>query len=282
KRIKLSVSRDTAEMIQNKDIDPNVKQLILNGLLHDITSTECESTSTPPSQNFDAQNSDTVAANQEQTSCSSSESSASPSPSTSRCTSPVEQDKIDKNTFKVWREQEEKLLIDLRHKKDDEFKKIRNHSSIWATIAENMKEELSLKVTSQQCLYKYNSLKRRWKEIIDAPSGSETKYFVHKNAFDDFYGTKSTAKPSYTIDTDASGPAEEESKAETDKGKESVAESDKGKTKGKKGKKRSDMKTLIEDQHKQFLTQMSKMHEEKMCRFDQFLKLMEKKVDSQQ
>lgn len=39
-------------------------------------------------------------------------------------------------------------------------------------------------------MYKYNSLKKKWKEVIDSPSGSAAKKYVHKNAFDDEYGTR--------------------------------------------------------------------------------------------
>lgn len=51
-------------------------------------------------------------------------------------------------------------------------------------------------------MYKYNSLKKKWKEVIDSPSGSAAKKFVHKNAFDDEYGTKASTKPAFVLDTD--------------------------------------------------------------------------------
>jgi hypothetical protein len=38
-------------------------------------------------------------------------------------------------------------------------------------------------------MYKYNALKKKWKEVIDSPSGSETKHFTHKDEFDQLYGT---------------------------------------------------------------------------------------------
>jgi hypothetical protein len=51
-------------------------------------------------------------------------------------------------------------------------------------------------------MYKYNALKKKWKEVIDSPYGSETKPFTHKDEFDQLYGTKASTKPQYTIDTD--------------------------------------------------------------------------------
>lgn len=43
---------------------------------------------------------------------------------------------------------------------------------------------------------------KKWKEVIDSPSGSETKHFNHKEEFDQFYGTKASTKPKHTIDSD--------------------------------------------------------------------------------
>lgn len=43
---------------------------------------------------------------------------------------------------------------------------------------------------------------KKWKEVIDSPSGSETKHFSHKEEFDQFYDTKASTKPKHTIDSD--------------------------------------------------------------------------------
>ena len=69
-------------------------------------------------------------------------------------------------------------------------------------MSEKLLETLNCRVTYQQCMYKYNALKKKWKEVIDSPSGSETKHFTHKDEFDQLYGTKARTKPQYTIDTD--------------------------------------------------------------------------------
>lgn len=52
----------------------------------------------------------------------------------------------------------------------------------------------------------YAALEKKWKEIIDAPSGSESRYFRHKTAFDNLYGNKASTRPSSTLDTDADEP----------------------------------------------------------------------------
>jgi hypothetical protein len=43
-----------------------------------------------------------------------------------------------------------------------------------------------------------DALKKKWKEVIDSPSGSETKHFTHKDEFDQLYGTKASTKPLQT------------------------------------------------------------------------------------
>ena len=73
---------------------------------------------------------------------------------------------------------------------------------MWDEIAEKLFQVLNTKITGTQAMYKYNSLKKRWKEIIDAPSGSAAKKFVHKNAFDEEYGTKASTRPAFVLDTD--------------------------------------------------------------------------------
>jgi hypothetical protein len=43
--------------------------------------------------------------------------------------------------------------------------------------------------------FSFQALKFRRKEVIDSPSGSETKHFTHKDEFDQLYGTKASTKP---------------------------------------------------------------------------------------
>lgn len=98
----------------------------------------------------------------------------------------------------VWSEKEEDILVFHRHERNEDFLKTKNHSKLWEDIC----KELKFTVTSQQAFYKYASLKKKWKEIIDAPSGTETRYFRHKTSFDVMYGTKASTRPKSTIDTD--------------------------------------------------------------------------------
>lgn len=100
--------------------------------------------------------------------------------------------------------------------KEGYFRSSRNHTKIWKEIADTLNTTLNSHVTYQQCLYKYNSLKKKWKKVIDLPSGSEPKQFSHREEFGQFYGTKASTKPTHTIDTDnPDGTGNKEKDAQT-------------------------------------------------------------------
>ena len=48
---------------------------------------------------------------------------------------------------------------------------------------------------------KYYSLKMRWKEVVDAGTGTETKHFRQIRQFYDMYGTRTSTKPTFSIDS---------------------------------------------------------------------------------
>ena len=48
---------------------------------------------------------------------------------------------------------------------------------------------------------KYYSLKMRWKEVVDAGTGTETKHFRQRRQFYDMYGTRTSTKPTFSIDS---------------------------------------------------------------------------------
>ncbi|KAL3867793.1 hypothetical protein ACJMK2_040640 [Sinanodonta woodiana] len=58
------------------------------------------------------------------------------------------------------------------------------------------------KIAGIQAQYKYINFKKKWKEIINSVSttGSEPKAFRQQEAFDEFYGTKASTKPHFTLD----------------------------------------------------------------------------------
>ncbi|XP_053380950.1 uncharacterized protein LOC128549017 [Mercenaria mercenaria] len=103
-------------------------------------------------------------------------------------------------------EKEEDVLVNLRHELHDDFLKTKNHAKLWERISEEL-PNIGCKVTNQEALNKYSSLKKqelrakKYKEVIDAPSGSEKKFFRHLENFNLTYGTKSSTKPKATVDT---------------------------------------------------------------------------------
>jgi hypothetical protein len=193
----------------------------------------------------------------------------------------------------------ESMLIDLRHEMANSFLKTRNHLSLWNTITEKIYDVLKVKFSTTQAIYKYNALKKRWKEVIDSPSGSAAKKFPHKRAFDEYYGTK-CRKPAFVIDTDdtdnestssqssevertaSKGSSEVERTAR--KGSSEVertarkgsSEVERTARKGKDSQRKrkmgqEDFANILEKHHSDF----ARMHDEKMARFDRLINLIE-------
>lgn len=50
----------------------------------------------------------------------------------------------------------------------------------------------------KKSMKKYFSLKKIWKELMDAQTGTERKYFRQKEQLDEVYGTKESTKPTIT------------------------------------------------------------------------------------
>ncbi|OWF48277.1 hypothetical protein KP79_PYT17161 [Mizuhopecten yessoensis] len=65
-------------------------------------------------------------------------------------------------------------------------------------------------VTALQAMHKYNNVKKRWKEVLDSGTGTEAKYLRHREAFDQQYGTRSSTKPAFTIDSACADDEEKE------------------------------------------------------------------------
>jgi hypothetical protein len=101
----------------------------------------------------------------------------------------------------TWKSNEEDLLVSLRHDKNDQFTQTKNHSLLWKAIAEEINKTLNCNITSTQAMNKYFSLKKKWKEVVDAGTGTEAKFFRQKNDFDQLYGTKASTKPQFLLDS---------------------------------------------------------------------------------
>ena len=81
------------------------------------------------------------------------------------------------------------------------FLKSKNHTAQWKEISNQLNEILQCCVSPKQAMNKYYSLKKKWKEVIDAGTGSDRKYFRQKDQFDELYGCKESTKPSVVMDT---------------------------------------------------------------------------------
>ncbi|XP_046578860.1 uncharacterized protein LOC124286538 [Haliotis rubra] len=177
------------------------------------------------------------------------------------------------NALHFWTDKEEEYLVCLRHERNDDFISTRNHSTSWKEIVAEL-ETINCKVTQQQAFNKYSSLKKKWKEIIDAPSGSEVKYFRHKTSFDNMYGNKAGTKPGVTIDTDKDPNAslmKEMDQSSTEK---------KPKKGGKALKRRSEeMIALMREQHAEMKQELRHQHTEKMTKLDRMLDLYQREVE---
>ena len=212
-------------------------------------------------------------------------------PSTSKesfvtCTSsPIHSPSTSKENFSslpvihVWKEKEEDYLIELRHIKHDDFYQTKNHQELWSEIGNKLKN-LGCEVTPQQAMNKYNSLKKKWKEIIDSPTGTEARYFRHKTSFDNIYGHRASTRPTSTIDTLAKESVKESESGCAIKTK-APANSGKGKAIVKKtDKRKSDALEVLNEQYRDFKEEIKSQHTEKMSRLDRLLDLYEKEIES--
>lgn len=70
--------------------------------------------------------------------------------------------------IKIWKESEEKMLIDMRMAADEQFTSSKNHEVLWKKITDNLNNEIDGEVTKSQVINKWKSLKKKIKEVVDA------------------------------------------------------------------------------------------------------------------
>lgn len=149
--VKLQVRKPILDSLLSPDTSPDTKQPIINGLIHAQTNGKKSSTCV-----------NTQDTTQSESPIPTNKLSTTTNESSTKITKPS--GFIIDETFKVWKETEEKFLIDTRHQMDDFFKKYRNHSELWKTISEKLFHTLHCRVTQNQCMYKYNALKKNGKK----------------------------------------------------------------------------------------------------------------------
>lgn len=171
-----------------------------------------------------------------------------------------------------WKSNEEDMLVSIRHERSNDFNKVKNHSALWDRLAHEINEILNTCITGTQAFNKYNSLKRRWKEVIDSENktGSEPKTFRQRVAFDMHYGTKSSTRPKFTMDS---------SRKEVEQEEEIPNQSKKS---SKSKKRKSEILGVMETNHNDLNETMKCFHNEKMQRYDRLLDLYERELDIKQ
>ncbi|XP_062575314.1 uncharacterized protein LOC134237229 isoform X2 [Saccostrea cucullata] len=185
----------------------------------------------------------------------------------------------------VWNEKEEDMLVHLRHERQDLFLKTRNHGILWQEIANQLSTVFKNKISCTQALNKYNNLKKRWKEIIDAGTGTERKDFRLKEEFDLVFGTKPSAKPCTTLDSSTSSPITSDDPSPEESPSKSARSSRKIHPKRVKNlpqKRKLQTSKVLEDlsnSEKEFNSKIEKFHNEKMARMDRFLDLFERSLE---
>lgn len=242
-------------------VDPSVKELIINGLLETAksrpsppveprTSLVPRSTPSPPVE-----------------------------PATSSSSTPVEPCKT--NVIHQWTASQEDMLVSIRHERATDFLKTKNHASIWKEITRQLNIELGCHINTQQATNKYNNLKKRWKEVIDSKSGSQTKYFRQRDAFDEAYGTRASTKPSFLIDSGSKKIclADKPNAGTSDNVMPTIKVADVVKTKNTPKKRSSELIELIKEQEADFKARIEHFHQDKMARMDRLLDLYERDIN---
>ncbi|XP_062598586.1 uncharacterized protein LOC134260015 [Saccostrea cucullata] len=183
----------------------------------------------------------------------------------------------------VWKDKEEDMLVHLRHERQDLFLKTRNHGILWQEISNELSKVFKTKISCTQALNKYNNLKKRWKEIIDAGTGTERKDFRLKEEFDLVFGTKPSAKPCTTLDSSSlitsDDPSPEESPSKSTRSSRKIHPK---RVKNLPQKRKLQTSKVLEDlsnSEKEFNSKIEKFHNEKMARMDRFLDLFERSLE---
>ena len=145
-------------------VDPAIKELIVNGLMsQQANETASSSSNEESSSSMNIESERTSLRNEEGT--------------TSHCV----ENAPSNIGIPVWTERHEDMLVHIRHEKNNDFMKIKNHQALWSEIAKELSSSLKCSISATQAMNKYYKLKKRWKEVIDSAgargSGSEAKYF---------------------------------------------------------------------------------------------------------
>lgn len=200
----------------------------------------------------------------------------------------------------VWKESEERYLIDLRLQREGKFSGTKSHDILWGEIATEMKKN-GIHVTKLQLINKWKALKKKYKEINDEnnKTGNKKHSWKYLEQFSEVYGNKASTKVAVSFDTgrckdklkidmnldkeeDLSVVPEEEKQttsSDTDSNSTMLTKGAKLKSTKRKISDSNKIMESIQEQNRELINSMKTQHEDKMRRIDRMLELMEKSLD---
>jgi hydroxylamine reductase (hybrid-cluster protein) len=182
----------------------------------------------------------------------------------------------------IWKEWEEKALINTMKEKGELFQQNKNHETIWNTISKGLKDN-GISVSTQQVKNKWKNLKKTYKRIIDEnkSTGNGRSQWKYLDEFNDMYGHKASTIPALVFDSGNSAGKRFSKQVKESNPENKNDKKEKETCREQRGKKRSstvtvsDLLSKMEDQNENFTKIVKEQHEEKMNRFDRFLDLYE-------
>lgn len=109
-------------------------------------------------------------------------------------------------------------------------------------------------------------------------TGAEPKSFGQRDAVDEFYGTKASTRPKFTIDSSKQNKDTPDISDEEDSAKKDKTIMKKTST-NPKNRKESQISETMERHHEEFKQTMERFHKEKLDRYDRMLDLYEREID---
>jgi hypothetical protein len=177
----------------------------------------------------------------------------------------------------IWKEDEERLLLNLRFDAEKSFNLMKSHEVLWGKITEKLNAE-NVNVSKVQVINKSNTLKKKYKEVIDdnSKTGNQRTNWKYFEVFNEAYGNKTGTQAALTFDS------ERDEKLKKGNPKNGEGSSKKKDVKvPKSNKRKSEMEDIVEKvqaQNDKLLGTLQKQHNQKMRKMDRFLTIFEKSV----
>jgi hypothetical protein len=177
----------------------------------------------------------------------------------------------------IWKEDEERLLLNLRFDAEKSFNLMKSHEVLWGKITEKLNAE-NVNVSKVQVINKWKTLKKKYREVIDdnSKTGNQRTNWKYFEVFNEAYGNKTGTQAALTFDS------ERDEKLKKGNPKNGEGSSKKKDVKvPKSNKRKSEMEDIVEKvqaQNDKLLGTLQKQHNQKMRKMDRFLTIFEKSV----